>query len=162
MPAVLLKWVTIPLVGYHTLRSATRKNFQLFSDSDHVCSSYRDHITLQIPLQQKQLTDAIPSHPFAQSEDCILLIRVPGPFIPILSSLLWTIQTDIASSESETRCTDTLDDRLANRHYTLRIRVPLYTMPGPIEEGQEFVDFAAFKVAMQHWAIGGAHKFAIG
>ena len=34
-------------------------------------------------------------------------------------------------------------------------------MPGPIEEGQEFVDFAAFKVAMQDWAIGGAHKFAI-
>ena len=32
-------------------------------------------------------------------------------------------------------------------------------MPGPIEEGQEFVDFAAFKVAMQDWAVGGAHKF---
>ena len=31
-------------------------------------------------------------------------------------------------------------------------------MPGPIEEGQEFVDFAAFKVAMQDWAVGGAHK----
>ena len=53
MPAVLLKWVTIPLMGYHTLRCATRKNFQLFSDWDYVCSSYRDHITLQIPLQQK-------------------------------------------------------------------------------------------------------------
>ena len=34
-------------------------------------------------------------------------------------------------------------------------------MPGPIEEGQEFVDFAAFKVAMQNWAVGGAHKFTI-
>ena len=30
-----------------------------------------------------------------------------------------------------------------------------------IEEGQEFVDFAAFKVAMQDWAVGGAHKFTI-
>ena len=27
MPAVLLKWVTIPLMGYHTLRCATRKIF---------------------------------------------------------------------------------------------------------------------------------------
>ena len=34
-------------------------------------------------------------------------------------------------------------------------------MPGPIEEGQEFVDFAAFKVAMQDWAVGGAHIFTI-
>ena len=34
-------------------------------------------------------------------------------------------------------------------------------MPGQIEEGQEFVDFATFNVAMPDWAIGGAHKFAI-
>ena len=40
-------------MGCHTLRCATRKNSQLLSDCDHVCSSYRDHITLQIPLQQK-------------------------------------------------------------------------------------------------------------
>ena len=33
-------------------------------------------------------------------------------------------------------------------------------MPGPIKEGQEFVDFTAFKVAMQDWAVGGAHEFA--
>lgn len=48
-----------------------------------------------------------------------------------------------------------------NRHRTLPIRVPLHIMPEPIEEGQESVGFAAFSVAMQDWAVIGAHKFAI-
>ena len=34
-------------------------------------------------------------------------------------------------------------------------------MPEPIEEGQEFVGFAAFSVATQDWAVRGAQKFAI-
>ena len=29
----------------------------------------------------------------------------------------------------------------------------------PMQEGDQFVDFKAFKAAMQDWAMGGVHKF---
>ena len=35
-------------------------------------------------------------------------------------------------------------------------------MPGPIEEGDEFADFKAFKAAMADWSITGEHKFTRG
>ena len=114
----------------------TAPHHKVFSSDHEIFSGDRDSCDPDTCLQHPPRPHSNPSPP-----------ADAYPLNP--SPRLFAQSTDTVPSESESQALRTI-----NRYCSLRIRVPLHTMPGPIEEGQELVDFAAFKVALQDWAVG--------